>query len=139
MNQSQQYCGCTTFLTGTSYWTCDAWLVSYVRQPSAEASTINRAQPTGCCMRLSSKDNTPKWRSSPVLIIGLIQEDRMEGQKRNRSRVRECAGHARSITKLRTPTMRRITKTGKKNSGELYPDFDVAPYVILPHVRNRRN
>ena len=52
--------------------------------------------------------------------------------------MRECGVHGRPITKLKTPIMRRITKTGEKNSGELYPDFGV-PYVIPPNLRNRRN
>ena len=76
-----------------------------------KASTISRAQPTGCCIRLSSEERIMKeWRSRPVLIIGLVHEDRMEEEKRNRSGVRECAVRGGSITELNTPILRRVTK-----------------------------
>ena len=88
----------------TPHWACGARLLSNVGQPAVEASTFSRAQPTVCCIRLSSEEHTMKeWRSRPVLIIVLIQEDDIEQEEKKWSEIgaREYGLHGRSITNSR--------------------------------------
>ena len=74
------------FLAGTPHWACGARLLSYGRQHAVEASTISRAELTRCCVKPTSESRIWKgWRFRPVLIVGCVQEESMEGEKRNRS------------------------------------------------------
>lgn len=61
-----------------------ARILSYIRQSAAEVSTSADVKMTGGYSSISSREIILKeeWRSWPVLVIGLVQKDRIKGRRR---------------------------------------------------------